>query len=107
MSADANRCPGCGAERPANAPEGLCPRCLMLRPMTGGTPVPADVDATTDLAATGSSHSPEPTPGDPEATGAHIAGPVASTATVPDDATSDGTPDPTSRPARPAAQGHA
>jgi WD40 repeat protein/serine/threonine protein kinase/tetratricopeptide (TPR) repeat protein len=29
MMADANRCPNCGAERPANAPEGLCPRCLM------------------------------------------------------------------------------
>ena len=25
--ADANRCPNCGAEQPANAPEGLCPRC--------------------------------------------------------------------------------
>ena len=29
MAADANRCPSCGAERPANAPEGLCPACLM------------------------------------------------------------------------------
>ena len=94
MSPDAKRCPGCGALRPANAPDGLCPRCLMLRPTTGDLPGPADVDATTALAATGSGQSTEPTPGDPEATGAHIAGPVANTAPLPHDATSDWTPDP-------------
>ncbi len=27
--AEANRCPNCGSERPANAPKGLCPRCLL------------------------------------------------------------------------------
>jgi hypothetical protein len=79
MSADANRCSGCGAERPANAPEGLCPLCLMLRPTTDDTPGPADADATTALAPTASSQSPESTPGDPEATRAHIAGSVART----------------------------
>ena len=26
---DTNRCPRCGAERPADAPGGLCPRCLL------------------------------------------------------------------------------
>lgn len=25
----AELCPNCGAERPANAPRGLCPRCLL------------------------------------------------------------------------------
>jgi hypothetical protein len=54
MSADANRCPDCGALQPANAPEGLCPRCLMLWPTTGDTPGAADVDATTVLAPTAS-----------------------------------------------------
>ena len=34
MMADEKRCPNCGAERPASAPEGLCPRCL-LRPRLG------------------------------------------------------------------------
>ena len=101
MSADANRCPGCGAPRPANDPEGLCPRCLMLRPTTGDTPGPTDVDATTALAATGSGQPPEPTSDDPEATTAHIAGPVASTA--PHDATDDWTSDANRRPARPTA----
>jgi predicted Ser/Thr protein kinase len=91
MADDANRCPGCGAEQPATAPEGLCPRCLMRLPMTGDTPGPADADATTALAATGSGGPPEPTPGDPEATRAHIPGPVAKTAPAPNDATSDWT----------------
>ena len=69
MSPDAKRCPGCGAERSANSPEGLCPRCLMRRSTAGDLPGPADVDATTALAATGSGQSTEPTPVDPEATG--------------------------------------
>ncbi len=94
MSADANRCPGCGAERPANAPEGLCPRCLMSQATPGDTPGPADVDATTAPAATGSGHSPEPLPGDPEATGAYTAEPVADAASTRTDATGDWTTDP-------------
>ena len=28
MAADATRCPSCGAEIPANAPAGICSRCL-------------------------------------------------------------------------------
>jgi tetratricopeptide (TPR) repeat protein/predicted Ser/Thr protein kinase len=42
----------------------------------------------------GSGQSTEPTAGDPEATGAHIAGPVASTAPLRHDATGNWTPDP-------------
>ena len=94
MSPEAKRCPGCGALQPATAPEGLCPRCLMSQAMTGDTPGPADVDAATAPATTGPGHSLEPTPGDPDATGADISGTVAQTATVPNDATSDWTPDP-------------
>ncbi len=94
MSADANRCPGCGAERPANVPEGLCPRCLMSQAIPGDTPGPANVDATTARAATGSGHSPEPPPGDPEATGAYTAEPVADAASTRTDATGDWTTDP-------------
>jgi WD40 repeat protein/tRNA A-37 threonylcarbamoyl transferase component Bud32 len=94
MTADANRCPNCGAERPANAPEGLCPLCLARLEMTGETPGPADVDATTAPAVTDPGHPPEPMPGDSEATRAHIPGPLASTAPVPADATGDWTPDP-------------
>ncbi len=94
MSVDAKRCPGCGALQPANAPEGLCARCLMLQPMTGDTPGRADVDLTTAPVATGSGHSPEPSPGDPEATGAHSTVPVASTAPVPHDDDADWAPDP-------------
>jgi tetratricopeptide (TPR) repeat protein/predicted Ser/Thr protein kinase len=66
----------------------------MLRPMTGDTCGPADVDATTALAATDSGQSRERAMDDPEATGAHIAGPVASTARVPHDADYNRTPDP-------------
>jgi serine/threonine protein kinase len=97
MSPAAKRCPGCGAVQPATAPEGLCPRCLMRLPMTDDTPVPAHADATKAPATTGPGHSPEQTPGDPEATGAHIAGSVASTAPVPHDATQDWRPDPNLR----------
>jgi serine/threonine protein kinase len=68
----------------------------MLRPTTGDSPVPDDVDAgaTTALAATDSGQSPETTPGDTEATAAQIAGSVASRAPLPHDATSDWTADP-------------
>ena len=76
MYPDAKRCPGCCAERPANAPDGLCPRCLMRRSTAGELPGPADVDATTAPAATGPGQSTEPTPGDPEATGAAWARPA-------------------------------
>ena len=48
----------------------------MRQALTGDAPGPADVDDTTVPASTGSGHWPEPTLNDPEATGAHIAGPV-------------------------------
>ncbi len=47
-----NRCPSCGAERPAASTEGLCPRCLLLQAMNSDPPstqddgVPDDLDAT-------------------------------------------------------------
>ena len=69
MSADANRCPGCGAPRPANDPEGLCPRCLMLRPTTGDSPGPTDVEATTALAATAPASRPSQRPAIPRKQG--------------------------------------
>ena len=94
MYPDAKRCPGCGAERSANAPDGLCPSCLMRRPTASDLPGPADVAATTAIAATGSDLSTEPTPGDPEATWGNIAGAVAKTVPLPHDATSDWTSDP-------------
>jgi len=94
MPGEANRCPNCGAERPANTREGLCPRCEMLRATTDAAPDPGGVDATTAPAAAGSGHAPEPTPGDAEATGVHIAAAVPSTAPVPHDATDGSAPDP-------------
>ncbi len=70
MAADANRCPRCGAERPANAPEGPCSDCLTRQTMTRDALVPADIDATIDAGATGSGHWSEPTQADadPQAT---------------------------------------
>ncbi len=70
MAADAIRCPRCGAERPANAPEGLCARCLTSPAVTGKTLGPADLDATIAHATTDPDHSPAPTQADsdPQAT---------------------------------------
>ena len=111
--ADANRCPSCGAERPANAPEGYCPRCLLSQATNSDTPGRVDVDATTAPATTSSGHEPETLPGDSEATGAYIPGPAAGAASSRTDATGDWTTDsddphahhrrPTARPARPMA----
>ena len=75
--ADAKRCPGCGAERPANAPEGYCPRCLLSQTRNSDTPGQVDVAATTALAATSPGHPPVLSPGDSEATEAYVSGPVA------------------------------
>src|SRR5690348_14983763 len=43
--ANENRCPICGAERPGNAPEGLCPRCLMRNALGEETSIPAGISA--------------------------------------------------------------
>ena len=83
MAAAPNRCPSCGAEQPANAPGGLCPRCRMGHPTTGDAPAMADLDATTGSAAAASGHSPEPTQPDSEATGAYLPGAVADVASDP------------------------
>jgi serine/threonine protein kinase len=40
--ADADRCPNCGAERPINAPEGHCPRCLTRNAPGEDTRLPID-----------------------------------------------------------------
>ena len=32
---ETDRCPSCGAARPANAPRGLCPRCLLQQGLEG------------------------------------------------------------------------
>ena len=100
MCPDANRCPGCGVLQPANAPEGLCPDCLLTQAKTGDTPDPvAAADATTSPVATGSGHSPEMTTTKAEATAAYISEPVASAAQSTRDATGNWAPDP-NRPAR-------
>ncbi len=54
-AADPARCPSCGAERPANAPGGLCPRCVLRHAMESGgssddTPAPGPALATIALA---------------------------------------------------------
>ncbi len=84
MAADANRCPGCGAERLANTPGGLCPTCLMRQAREADTIVPADADGTTDPDLTGPGPAPVPGPNDVEATRAKTDGPA-------NDATGDGT----------------
>ena len=93
MPTDVNRCPNCGDERPANAPEGVCPRCLMLQAMPGDAPGPAGLDATTAPDSKGSGHLPELTSGDSDATGACRAGPSAGAASTWTDATGDRTTD--------------
>ena len=90
MATGANRCPGCGAERSADAPEGLCPACLMRQAREGDTLVPADVASTIDPSPAGPGHAPVPAPDDVEATRPKTDGP----APTPDDATRDWTPNP-------------
>jgi tRNA A-37 threonylcarbamoyl transferase component Bud32 len=95
MIADSNRCASCGALQPANAPEGLCPRCLPRQAMTALTPSPADVDATTSPAATCSSYSHETAPADSEITEAHTAEPLTEAASSRTHGTGEWTPEPT------------
>ena len=48
---ETDRCPSCGAARPANAPRGLCPRCLLRQGLEGtwvdGTGPPSESAAGT------------------------------------------------------------
>jgi predicted Ser/Thr protein kinase len=89
--ADADRCPNCGAERPINAPEGLCPRCLMRNTPGEDMRVLADDgnDVGPGTTAAGPLH--EPRAKFPEATAAHTPGPAPPTT----DATSDWATGPT------------
>ncbi len=50
MADNANPCPNCGAERPANVPEAFCSRCLTLQAAGAETPNP---DGVVTIAATG------------------------------------------------------
>ena len=66
MAADATRCPSCGAERPANAPEGPCSACLTRQAPTADRLAPADVDATMARTISGPADSGEATQAGPE-----------------------------------------
>ena len=68
--ADEIRCPSCGAVRPANAPEGLCPRCLMRNALGEETSVPPGSAARIDPGPTAvgpgpEQHEPIADPGEP------------------------------------------
>jgi serine/threonine protein kinase len=58
--AESNRCPQCGAEITADAPEGLCPNCMLK----AGFPMESGSEAALESAFTGSSETPfePPTP---------------------------------------------
>ena len=77
MTADAKKCPKCGADQSANATTGLCPRCLIGDANTVDTTGAASVHATTAPVASDSNHLPEPRPADLDATVAHNAVPIA------------------------------
>ena len=92
--ADANRCPSLRAERPASAPERLCPSCLTGHARAGDHSITADLDATT-----APRHGPRPprgaTEADPKATGAYKSEAVTDSRRNPETATIDRTPGPT------------
>ncbi|QEH35499.1 Serine/threonine-protein kinase PrkC [Aquisphaera giovannonii] len=69
---DTNRCPACGAGRPADSPEGPCPRCRM-QPAPGRGSSGSDDTAAIPAAVPGG--------GDPQATGAHTPRPAPAEAT--------------------------
>ncbi len=91
--ADASRCPGCGAKRPANAPGRYCPRCLLRLALYSATAGQVDVDATTAPAARSAGDEPATWPGDFEATRAYIPGPGAGEPSSRTDAGGIGTTD--------------
>jgi serine/threonine protein kinase len=58
--AERERCPNCGSELPVNAPQGLCPACLLRQGLdaeapdtASGPPLPGAVTAAIDPGATG------------------------------------------------------
>ena len=99
MTADAKKCPKCGADQPANATTGLCPRCLIGDANTVDSTGAASVHATTAPVASDLNHLPEPRPADFEATVAHNAAPIAGADVTLTDFTEDWTtaPDDVSR----------
>src|SRR5438132_1423222 len=78
MMSDEKRCPKCGTKRPANAPEGLCPRCLLQFALVEDPPVPADDATAADPDATASGPLVDPTAAHGEATHEHAPGPAPS-----------------------------
>jgi eukaryotic-like serine/threonine-protein kinase len=60
--AEVRRCQQCGADLPADAPEGLCPRCLLLQGMEAGSGTPSS-RANDPTLAQGVADSGGPTPG--------------------------------------------
>jgi len=94
--ADANRCPSCGAELLANAPEGLCPRCLM-QALAGDTSVPADDAGMTGSFSTDPGYTHERAQADSEATQTQATGTVGGTASAAAGATGTWTGDPAAR----------
>src|SRR5262249_33833886 len=44
LMADPERCPNCGSERPARAPQGMCPRCLLRQALDCDAPGPSGDD---------------------------------------------------------------
>jgi tRNA A-37 threonylcarbamoyl transferase component Bud32 len=62
---EARRCPQCGAELPVDAPEGLCPRCLLQQGIGGGSDTPSSLANDPTLA-------PRMTEPRGAATGAHV-----------------------------------
>ncbi len=70
MATKANLCQGCGAERPADAPDGFCAACLMHWAREADTLVPDDIVATVDPVATAATDPPVATQAgfDPHAT---------------------------------------
>jgi eukaryotic-like serine/threonine-protein kinase len=66
--ADANRCPSCGDQRPEDAPEGLCPRCLASQAVTGDTPARLGTTAESGPQSTETGRSAGPTDQDSMAT---------------------------------------
>src|SRR5690349_6951858 len=74
MADEPKRCPSCGAERPTDAPQGLCPRCLALQARAADTPARHEPDAATGPATTAPDRSHEPKPVDSGTIGAFAPG---------------------------------
>src|SRR5262245_38822929 len=82
--AERERCPSCGSELPINAPQGLCPACLLRQGLgteASGTGVPHEetvpapgAEMTASLAPRPTGMAPDPTADHPVAPGGEPAG---------------------------------